>query len=57
MLHSHDIAMEIERTTYEGYGYEHILRNVVPYMKTEGITESQIRTMLVENPERILTII
>lgn len=39
-------------TTYGGYGYAHILKNVLTLMHTKGITESQINTIMVENPKR-----
>lgn len=41
-------------TSYGGGGYEHILRNDVPLMKVLGMDEQQIRTLLVENPKRLL---
>jgi phosphotriesterase-related protein len=43
-------------TSYGGGGYEHILRNDVPLMKTLGMTEEQINTLLVENPKRLLVL-
>ena len=43
-------------TSYGGGGYEHILRNDVPLMKTLGMTEKQINTLLVENPKRLLAL-
>ena len=35
---------------YGGWGYDHVLTNIVPMMEDEGITDEQIKTMLVENP-------
>ena len=35
---------------YGGWGYDHVLTNIIPMMEDEGITSEQIRTMLVENP-------
>ena len=43
-------------TAYGGGGYEHILRNDVPLMRTLGMKEEHIQTLLVENPKRLLTI-
>jgi phosphotriesterase-related protein len=37
-----------------GYGYAHILNNLVPQMKAGGITDAQINTIMVENPKRLL---
>jgi phosphotriesterase-related protein len=50
---SHDVAMKIQLTKYGGFGYAHLLQNVVPVLKHKGVSESQIRTMMVENPKRI----
>ncbi len=41
--------------TYGGYGYAHIIREIVPAMKMKGINDEQIYTILVENPKRLLT--
>jgi len=39
---------------YGGYGYAHILNNLLPFMKAKGISEENIHTLLVENPRRFL---
>ncbi len=38
-----------------GYGYVHILNDLVPQFKAGGITDEQIYTIMVENPKRILS--
>jgi phosphotriesterase-related protein len=43
-------------TSYGGGGYEHILRNDVPLMRSLGMTAEQIRVLLIENPKRLLTL-
>ena len=35
-----------------GWGYAHILNNVVPKFKENGITDDEIWTIMVENPKR-----
>ncbi|GAG83041.1 unnamed protein product, partial [marine sediment metagenome] len=40
---------------YGGWGYAHLLREVVPLMKIYGISDEQINTMMVENPKRVLS--
>jgi phosphotriesterase-related protein len=40
---------------YGGWGYDHILTNVVPLMRHKGMSHDQIQTLLVENPKRALT--
>ena len=55
ILVSHDISQKNFLTTYGGWGYAHVLRDVVPVMRVKGITGEQIHTLLVENPKRLLT--
>jgi len=57
ILISQDIFTKVHRRTYGGWGYAHILRNVLPWMRAKGMTEEQIHTILVDNPKRLLTFI
>ncbi|GAG38773.1 unnamed protein product, partial [marine sediment metagenome] len=54
ILISQDVCGKLLYVTYGGYGYAHILRNVVPWMRRAGISDEQIHTMMVENPKRVL---
>ena len=56
LLLSHDIGMKVMLTSYGGWGYAHLLREVVPLMRIYGMTDEQINTMMVDNPRRLLTI-
>ncbi|MBM3537341.1 MAG: phosphotriesterase-related protein [Alphaproteobacteria bacterium] len=56
MLLSHDIAFKHTLVRYGGRGYGHILQNVRPKMADKGLSEGEIRTMLVDNPRRALAI-
>jgi len=38
--------------TLPNWHYEHIHRDVLPALRASGVTDEQIRTMLVENPRR-----
>jgi phosphotriesterase-related protein len=53
ILISQDFACQLCYVKNGGYGYAHILKNVVPQLKAAGITDEQIRTILVENPKRL----
>lgn len=53
MLFSHDVWLKIKRVRYGGCGYAHLLRSIVPRLLWEGVTGSQIRTILIENPARV----
>lgn len=56
ILVSHDIAFKHLLVRYGGNGYGHILQNAVPKMRTKGMSEAQIETVLKHNPRRALTI-
>ncbi len=54
ILLSHDVAFKICLTRWGGFGYAHILENIVPRLMQAGISEEQIEVMLVENPKTFL---
>jgi phosphotriesterase-related protein len=56
LLLSQDLCYKIELTKYGGYGYSHILSNIVPHLKTYGVSERELSKMLVENPAKLLAI-
>lgn len=45
-----DLCLKNLLHKYGGWGYDHVLTNIVPMMEDEGINPSDIRKMLVENP-------
>jgi phosphotriesterase-related protein len=56
ILISQDVCFSVCYVKNGGYGYAHILNNIVPQIKTSGITDEQIYTMMVENPKRLFPI-
>ncbi len=54
LLLSCDVCLKGCLRTYGGWGFDHVLVNIVPMMEDEGITAEQIRLMLEENPARFL---
>ena len=50
ILLSCDVCLKNLLHKYGGWGYDHLLKNIVPMMEDEGITDEQINTMLVKNP-------
>jgi phosphotriesterase-related protein len=36
------------------WSYSHIFHNIIPALKKTGITDEQIRTMMIDNPRRLL---
>ena len=45
-----DLCLKNLLHCYGGWGYDHVLTNIVPMMEDEGITDEQIKTMLIKNP-------
>ncbi|MFC2008827.1 phosphotriesterase [Chloroflexota bacterium] len=56
VLMSHDIGMKVMLTRYGGWGYAHLLPEVVPLMHVYGVSDDHISTMMVDNSRRLLTI-
>ena len=54
ILISQDIATKGTRSSYGGWGYEHILRDFVPLMKRRGVSENEVNNILVNNPKRAI---
>ena len=52
VLMSHDIAYKTSLVAYGGYGYHHLLLNVVPRLRAKGVDDAGLRRLLVENPAR-----
>jgi phosphotriesterase-related protein len=50
-----DIVFKSLLHRYGGWGYDHVLTNIVPMMHEFGITDKQIDMLLKENPKKFLT--
>jgi len=50
ILLSCDLCLKNLMHKYGGWGYDHVLTNIVPMMEDEGITAEQIEILLKENP-------
>jgi phosphotriesterase-related protein len=46
--------MKCALTAYGGYGYAHMINNLMPLMRAKGMTEEQINILMIENPTRFL---
>jgi phosphotriesterase-related protein len=62
MVLSHDAACYMDwypegslKSTAPNWHYHHIGENVLPALAARGVTESQIYTMMVENPYRFFS--
>ena len=49
-----DVCLKTLIHRYGGWGYDHILTNIVPMMREIGIDENAIETILYKNPLRLL---
>lgn len=56
LVASHDVYFKDKLARWGGQGYSHIVENVVPLMRRQGLAEATIRAMLVDTPRRLLTI-
>jgi phosphotriesterase-related protein len=54
ILLSHDAWYKIKLKKFGGGGYAHLLQQFVPMLLQSGISKNQVRTMVVENPGRML---
>ena len=53
LLLSQDVFLKMMLARYGGFGYGYILRHFVPRLRRHGVTDGQIRTILVDNPRRV----
>lgn len=51
---SHDVWLKQCWVHYGGLGYAHMLEHVVPMLVKRGISDEQIRQMIIVNPQRLL---
>ncbi|MFC3804195.1 phosphotriesterase [Cohnella sp. GCM10012308] len=54
ILLSNDVCLKTCLHSYGGWGYDHVLTNIIPMMKDEGITAEQIQTIMCSNPAEFL---
>jgi phosphotriesterase-related protein len=43
------------RRLIANWSYVNVFRNIIPALKTAGVTDAQVKTMLVDNPRRLLS--
>jgi len=53
ILLSQDVFLKMMLTRYGGFGYAYVVRHFVPRLKRHGVSDSQIKTMLADNPRRV----
>jgi len=55
ILVSTDVCWKIHLARYGGYGYDHILRNILHRARMKGFSEREIEVITKENPKQVLT--
>ena len=55
ILLSQDVCTKLQLKKYGGRGYSYILEFFLPELRRLGVTDAQIRKLMIENPRRILT--
>ena len=56
ILFSTDRCLKSELLRYGGFGYAHVLKTIVPWMRILGFSEDQIDTLLVRNPQAVVAL-
>jgi phosphotriesterase-related protein len=56
ILASNDICHKTLLHEFGGWGYDHVITNIIPMMKDYGITQEQIDIIFKENPAKFLDI-
>ena len=54
ILITNDICLKSMTHTYGGWGYDHVITNIIPMMQDFGISDKDIDIMMKENPIRFL---
>ena len=56
LLVSQDVGVRTRLHRFGGWGYDHILRHVVPLMRAQGMRDENVRRLLVDNPRNVLAL-
>ncbi|TKG70547.1 phosphotriesterase family protein [Prauserella endophytica] len=54
LLLSQDVCMKMSHEKYGGFGYGHLLKNIVPELRSEGVSQAELDQLLVDNPRKML---
>jgi predicted metal-dependent phosphotriesterase family hydrolase len=56
VLLSQDVCHDSQLSSYDGNGYTYLARSFLPRLREAGVSETEIQTMTVDNPRRLLTV-
>ena len=52
---AHDICTRTQFHHYGGWGWDHLLCNIVPRLRHAGVSQQELRTIFIDTPKRLLT--
>jgi phosphotriesterase-related protein len=55
LLLSHDVFRKSHLRKYGGYGYAHVIEDIIPILKEYGVSKSDLDELVIDNPRRLLT--
>ncbi len=53
---AHDICTRIQFRHYGGWGWDHLLSNIVPRLRHAGVSQQELDVMFIDTPKRLLTV-
>lgn len=53
ILLSAEVALKTSYKRYGGFGYSHVIDNIIAWLRAKGVTQEQIKTMTVDNPRKL----
>ena len=57
LLISCDVCLKMFLQEYGGFGYAHILENIVPELRMYGVSQAKIDKLLIDNPRSFLDVV
>ncbi len=54
LLFSQDVCTKRQLVNYGGFGYAHVLKNVLPWLRNRGLSQDVLDRIVSENPKRVL---
>lgn len=57
ILLSQDVSQKADLRAYGGPGFTFVTNSVLPYLRQEGVTDDEIRRLMIGNPRKVLTLV
>ncbi|GAC1382366.1 MAG: phosphotriesterase-related protein [Ktedonobacteraceae bacterium] len=56
LMLAHDICTRTQFHRYGGWGWDHLLSNIIPRLRHAGVSQQELDTIFIETPKRLLTL-